>query len=233
MNKVKLRKIVVIALGGSIVFPEEINWQYLKKFNALIRRHLKGRRFVIVVGGGKLCRMYLHAAKKVKKDISTEDKDWLGIHATRSNAHLLRTIFEDIADPVVVDNQSKIGKLKYPVTIASGWRPGWSTDYIACVLAKELGALTTVIAGKPDYVYDKDPVKYKSAKKLENLTWPEYRKLIPGSWTPGFSSPVDPVAAKFCQEHRLDALVIDGRQVANFEKLLKGESFVGTQISDN
>jgi uridylate kinase len=49
MNKVKLRKIVVIALGGSIVFPEEINWQYLKKFNALIRRHLKGRRFVIVV----------------------------------------------------------------------------------------------------------------------------------------------------------------------------------------
>lgn len=233
MNQVKLKQTVVIALGGSIVFPDEINWQYLKKLNTFVRRHIKnGRRFIIVSGGGKLCRMYLNAAAKVRKNISIEDRDWLGIHATRSNAHLLRTIFEDIADPVVLDERHKREKLTHAVTIASGWKPGWSTDYIACVLAHDFEAELAVIAGKPDYVYDKDPAKYKSAKKLPRLSWSEYRKLIPKKWTPGFSSPVDPVAAKFCQDHGLDAVVVDGRHLANFEKLLSGKGFAGTVITD-
>lgn len=233
MNQVKLKQTVVIALGGSIVFPDEINWQYLKKLNSFVRRHIKsGRRFVVGNGGGRLCRMYLNAAAKVRKDISIEDRDWLGIYATRSNAHLVRTIFQDVADPVIVDQRHKISKPKYPVTIASAWQPGWSNDYVACVLAHDFGAETVVIAGKPDFVYDKDPAKYKSAKKLPRLSWSEYRKLIPKKWTPGFSSPVDPVAAKFCQDHGLDAVVVDGRQLANFEKLLSGKGFAGTVITD-
>ena len=39
--------------------------------------------------------------------VTDEDKDWIGIHATRLNAHLLRTIFRDVADPVVIDIRGK------------------------------------------------------------------------------------------------------------------------------
>ena len=130
--KYKPSNVIVLALGGSIVFPDHIDWKFLKRLRTFIKRHVaRGKQFVIVVGGGRLSRMYIEAASKVKRVISDEDKDWLGIHATRSNAHLLRTIFFDSADPVVIDKRFKIKKLAFSVTIASGWQPGWSTDYIA------------------------------------------------------------------------------------------------------
>ena len=86
-------KTVIIALGGSIVFPDQIDWDFLRRFRSFVLREIKkGRRFVIVSGGGRLSRIYQEAAGKVVK-VTNEDKDWLGIHATRINAHLLRTIF--------------------------------------------------------------------------------------------------------------------------------------------
>ena len=88
--------------------------------------------------------------------MTDEDKDWIGIHATRLNAHLLRTIFRDVADPVVIDIRGKIKKLRAPMTIASGWRPGWSTDYVAMRIAADFGVHEAVIAGKPAHVYNKD-----------------------------------------------------------------------------
>ncbi len=232
MHKLELGRVVVVALGGSIMFPDGINSVFLKKFNTFIRGHVKsGRKFVLVSGGGHLARMYQHAALAVRSKITNTDKDWLGIHATRSNAQLLRTIFEDVADPVVIDSQQKIGRLRYPVTVASGWRPGWSTDYIACVLADRLGAGYAVIAGKPAFVYDKDPSKHKNAKAFERLFWKDYRKLIPGKWSPGFSSPVDPVAARYCQRQGVGAIVVDGKDLRNLHNLLCGKDFVGTVLS--
>lgn len=224
------RQTVVIALGGSIIFPDKIDWEFLKKLRLFIKQHIgKGLRFVIAAGGGKISRMYIDAASKVL-DVTNEDKDWLGIHATRSNAHLLRTIFRDVANPVVIDARHKIKKLKYPVTIASGWHPGWSTDYVAAVLAYDFHADTFIIAGKPDYVYTKDNTKNKDAKPIPKLSWRAYRKLIPSRFTPGAHAPVDPVAARFAEKHKLTGIVIDGRNIKNFKNLLAGRKFEGTVI---
>jgi len=226
-------KIVVVALGGSIIFPDKIDWKFLKKFRSFIKPFLKSRKFIIVAGGGRLARLYQEAAAKVAF-LTDDDKDWLGIHATRSNAYLLRTVFRKQADPILIDERHKIKRLRYPITIASGWRPGWSTDYIAVVLAKDFGAGEVIIAGKPAYVYDKDPYpknnRRVNAKPLYELTWSHYRKMIPAKWMPGAHAPVDPVAARLAEKQNIKAIIINGRNLNNFGKLLNGGNFEGTII---
>src|SRR3989344_244887 len=188
-------KTYIIALGGSIVFPEEINVSFIKQFKKLVEGlAVEGHRFVLVVGGGRLARMYQEAARKITK-LSDNDKDWIGIHATRLNAQLLHAIFGDMVEPVVIDNRNRIRPLRKPVTIGSGWQPGWSTDFVTAAIAKDLKIGEFIIAGKPDYVYRKDPIKYPNAKPFDELSWKEYRKLVPKKWVPGASAPVDPIAA--------------------------------------
>jgi len=223
-------KTIIVALGGSIVFPDQIDWDFLRRFRLFVNREIKkGKKLVIVSGGGRLSRIYQEAAGRVVK-VTNEDKDWLGIHATRSNAHLLRTIFRDQADPIVIDERYKVQKLRYPVTIASGWRPGWSTDFVAVALAQDFGIPEVIIAGKPSHVYDKDFTVHKDAVSFEELTWKEYRKLIPAKWIPGAHAPVDPVAARLAEEAGISVVVINGKNLKNFGNLLNGRNFEGTVV---
>ena len=226
----KFSKTVVIALGGSIVHPDEIDTAFLKKFKKFLAPFLRrGVKFVLVVGGGRLCRRFQEAAHIVAK-VTDEDKDWIGIHATRLNGHLLRTIFRDVADPVMIDARGRLKKLKYPVTIAAGWRPGWSTDYVSMRIAADFGLGGAIIAGKPSHVYNKDNVKYPDAKPFNILSWHEYRKLVPAKWKPGLHAPVDPVGAALGQKENIKAIVINGRNLKNFAALLNGKEFQGTIV---
>ena len=228
--KYKFSKTVVVALGGSIVHPDGIDVKFLKDFKKFLAPFLRrGTKFVLVIGGGKLSRNFQEAAEQVSR-VTDEDKDWIGIHATRLNAHLLRTIFRDVADPVVIDIRGRIKKLKHPVTIASGWRPGWSTDYVAMRIAADFGAHEAIIAGKPAHVYSKDFTKHADAMPFNELTWREYRTLIPAKWKPGLHAPVDPVGAALGAREDVKAIIVDGRNMKNFAALLNGKEFKGTII---
>ncbi len=223
-------KTVVVALGGSIVHPDGIDTKFLKNFKKfLVPFFGRGVKFVFVVGGGRLARRFQDAASEVTR-VTDEDKDWIGIHSTRLNAHLLRTIFRGIAYPVIIDAREKVKKVRYPVTIGAGWRPGWSTDYVAMQIAADLGVGETIIAGNPSHVYEKDPAKHPHAKRFNVLSWPEYRKLIPRTWKPGLHAPVDPVGAALGEREGVKAIIIDGRNMANFRNLLNGKEFRGTII---
>ncbi|HEY4524085.1 MAG TPA: UMP kinase [Candidatus Paceibacterota bacterium] len=229
--KHKFGQVIVIGLGGSIIYPDHLDIKFLSDFKKCIDGFVRrGMKFIIVAGGGRVSRIYQEAASKIT-DVSDEDKDWLGIHATRSNAQLLRTIFHKNADPVVIDTRRKIKKLKYPITIASGWRPGWSTDFVALQLAHDFRVREIIVAGKPSHVFDKDFVKYKNAKPFTEISWKNYRKLIPAKWRPGFHSPVDPVAARLAQSACISAIVINGKDLKNFSNLLREKNFAGTIIS--
>ena len=130
------QRYIVIHLGGSLVVPHisddgGMDVPFLKKFRAFLAKELKsGKRFIIIIGGGKTARAYQKVASKVVS-IRDWDLDWLGIHATRLNAHFLRTIFEKEAYPVVIDhdpNEEEVAVLKASnkkLFFASGWRPGW------------------------------------------------------------------------------------------------------------
>lgn len=229
--KHKFGKLVVIGLGGSIMYPDQVDVEFLRAFKKCIDGFVRqGKKFIIVAGGGRVCRLYQEAASKITK-VTDEDRDWIGIHTTRTNAHLLRTVFRDYADPVVIDARHRLKRLTHSITIASGWRPGWSTDFIAAQLAVDFGAKEVIVSGKPSHVFNKDFVKYKDARPFTEISWKDYRKLIPKKWVPGFHSPVDPVAARLSQAKHISAIIINGRNLKNFSNLLRGKDFEGTVIS--
>lgn len=224
---------IVIALGGSIIVSRSIQVRFLKQFRKFILKFIKqGKRFVIVAGGGSIARNYQAAASDIVK-LSDEDQDWLGIHATRINAHLLRAIFFDIAHPVVLDNPLKKirNEEKYSLFIASGWRPGWSTDYDAVLLAHRFQSRNLIVATKISYVYSEDIEKNKQAKPIKKISWKKYRKMIRTSWTPGLRAPVDPIAAKLAQSLNMEAVVTKGTDLKNLSNLISGKKFRGTVIN--
>ena len=227
----KKKNIVVLSLGGSIMCPDAINTEFLKRFYKTIKKEIaSGNRFVIIVGGGGLARKYQEAAADVSV-INDEDKDWLGIHATRLNAHLLRTIFQKEAQPMILKRRKKVMTFgRRGVIIGAGWHPGWSTDYVAVRSALDFGAQRVIMLGKPAFVYDKDNQKYKSAKAFDCLSWKEYMKLIPARWKPGLHAPVDPVAARLAAQNKMEVIVARGDDLANVRNIIVGRHFRGTTI---
>ncbi len=225
----KLGNLIVLGLGGSVVFQNEIDVKLLKDWKLLVEKYSKTHKFIIVMGGGKLARRFQDAAKSIKP-ISIKESDWLGIYATRANAKLIQTIFGKIADPVLFDEPKKIKKLTNKVTVACGWEPGASTDYVCMVLAEQFGAGAVVMAGRPAFIYDKNPDQFIDARPFKEMKWTEYWKLVPHKWEPGANLPIDPVAAKFGKAKKIATIVLDGRNMMNMENLLKGEEFDGTIV---
>lgn len=257
MPVAEISKKTVIALGGSIAFPEEVNTEFLQDFSSLIREEVRnGRKFIIVVGGGYITRKYQNAASDIT-EISEEDKDWIGVHATRLNAHFLRTLFKEEANPVVFDERRKVKKFgKYPVIIGSGWQPGWSTDFVSVQIAVDFNIDRVICLGKPSYVLapavapkqekvktaslsqtktvaGQNPAYYNSErlKPVSELSWEEYLKIIPSEWSPGLHVPVDPVGAKLAKKENIKAVVANGENLQNFKNILERKEFKGTLLS--
>lgn len=225
---------IVLKLGGSLIVPNGgLDVLYIKKFYNFIRKQVaeKNRRFFILVGGGLLSRHYRDAGAEVTgHELTTDDLDWLGIHATRLNAHLFRTIFRDLAHPIIIHDYDYIQKPDKPIVIAAGWKPGWSTDYDAVILAKDYNSKIIVKMSNVDHVYDKDPRSAPDAKALPKISWEEYKTLVGDKWVPGSHTPFDPIAAKLASDDLLKVIYLDGRNLENVEKALNGEEFVGTII---
>lgn len=227
------KKIVVLSLGGSIIVPHRIDWNFLKKFKDLIVSEIKkGIKFIIITGGGYTCREYQQAAMKVTK-LTKDDRDWLGIHSTRLNAHLLRAVFRDYAHPVINTNPNALDdffNFRGAILVASGWRPGFSTDYDAVTLGKYFGVKTVVNLSNIDYAYDKDPNKFGKAKKIKEISWKDFRKIVGNKWDPGLNMPFDPIASKIAQENGMEVVIMNGRKIGNLKKFFNKEKFEGTVI---
>ncbi|MFA6271906.1 MAG: UMP kinase [Patescibacteria group bacterium] len=224
------KKSVIISLGGSIIVPDEVNWVFLKKFRELIiKNQSKYSKIVIVAGGGKVCRKYNAAAEKVTK-VSPDNLDWLGISATKLNAELIRVIFGTLAYEKVLDNPHRKINTKKKIIIGSGYVPGSSSDLDAVILAEQYGAKTVVNLSNISHVYDKDPRKYKDAKRIGVMTWQEFKKVIGGKYVPGMNAPFDPVAAKRAEKAGIRVVVMKGTNLANFKRFLQKKPFSGTVI---
>jgi uridylate kinase len=228
-------KRILISLGGSLLVPGEIDTEFIRAFKKLIVRYVgKGYSFVLITGGGRTARKYIDAADKIS-DITDEDKDWLGIHTTRLNAHLIRTVFREYAHPRINTNPHHLEDFydfKKGVLVAAGWRPGCSTDYDAVLLAKYLDVSRMINLSNIDYVYDKDPREFPDAVKKEQMTWPEFRALVGDVWSPGLNAPFDPIASKLAQEANIEVAIMNGADLVNLEAYLNDELFRGTVIKD-
>ena len=182
-----------------------------------------------------MARNYIQAAEKIVS-IDDEEKDWLGVHATRMNAHFIKTIFKEYAHPRINKNPRtkedlfKEFKDEEKIMIAAGWRPGWSTDYVATILAERFQAKRLINLSNITYLYDKDPNASFDAKKIEKINWDDFRKIVGDEWDPGMNTPFDPIAAKLAQENGLEVAIIGGYDLENINKYIEGEKFEGSVI---
>lgn len=226
-----MEEIIIISLGGSLIVPEEIDIEFLKSFKALILEHVaKGKKFVIIAGGGKINKKYNEAARKLSSP-SDENLDWIGIAALKLNAELVRVIFAEHANAKVIENLSNKFSFEKSIIIGSAYEPGKSSDWDAVEAAKTVGAKKIINLSNTDYAYDSDPKINPNAKKIEQISWAEYRKIIPTEWTSRLNTPFDPIASKIAEEAGTTVMTMDGRKIDNLDKCLKGEKFVGTVIS--
>src|SRR3989344_560651 len=219
---------IIISLGGSLIIPEEIDMGFLKSFKELILSHVaKGKKFIIITGGGKIARKYQAAAKELSNP-AEEDLDWIGIASLKLNAELLRVVFgKDAHDKIIADLTEAL-QFNTPILIGSAYEPGHSTDWDAVMAAKNIGAKKMINLSNIDYVYDSDPRQNPNAKKIEKTSWAEYRKIIPKEWTSGLNSPFDPTASEVCEKEGIEVAIMNGKPIDNLAKYLNGEEFQGT-----
>lgn len=226
----KKTKRYIISLGGSLIVPDDVDTKFLEGFRKIIETRIKkGERFLLITGGGRTSRRYSEAAKNLG-DLNPDDLDWLGIHATRLNGHLMRTIFRKHAHRRIITNPNRPEKADEAVVIAAGYRPGWSTDYVAVLLAKKYKADAILNLSNIDYVYTKDPRKFKDAVPIKNINWAEFRKIVGNKWDPGLNLPFDPVASRLAEKIKLEVVILNGKNLSNLSNLLSGKKFKGTVI---
>ncbi len=227
-------KKAIFSLGGSLVCPDMVDVEYLKNFRKFALKKIEeGWQFTIIVGGGTQARRYIDAATEVMgSEITTNDQDWLGIHATRFNAHLVRTIFRSVAQPaLIIDPEEDVIDDSYKLIVAAGWKPGWSTDYVATKIAERLGAPLIFNLSNITQVYTADPKKDPNAKPVEKMLWADFRKMVGDKWVPGMNAPYDPIAARLASEHDMTVAVMNGGNLENLGNALEGREFVGTTLS--
>lgn len=224
-------KTIVMSVGGSIIVPDEIDVAFLKQFKKLILDFTKnGNRVILVCGGGKTCRKYQAAASEITK-LSHTELDWLGIAATRLNAHFIKTIFGSLASEVIENDPGKAIKTSKKIIISCGWDPGHSTDWDSVMIGKYMKADAVINLFDLDYVYDKNPKQFKDAIPIKEISWQKFRKEIVGyKWVPGKNVPFDPIAAGIAEEHNIEVVIMNGKNLGNLKNFLDGKKFKGTVV---
>ncbi len=171
----------------------------------------EGHEIAIVVGGGKTAREYISIARELKANNSFCDE--IGIMATRMNAMILISALGDYSIkkvPTSFEEAELILNLgKIPVM--GGTHPGHTTDAVSASLAEFINADLLVIGTNVDGVYNKDPNKYKDAKKFDKISAKQLVDLaLSFSLEAGSSSVIDLLAAKIIERSKLKVIVVKG-----------------------
>lgn len=212
------------------VDPEFVRWlaEEIKKVSA------EGIQVVIMVGGGNFVR----GAQIAGHGIQRVTADHMGMLGTMINALALTDIFEtdgiktrclsnifaeQVAEPFVHRLANKHLEKGRVVIVAGGsGRPYVTTDTAAVILGLELDCDVVMKATKVDGVYDKDPVQFPDAQKIDKL---DFQKAVSDD---GIRI-MDKAALGMAMEHKLPIVVFDAMKSGNILKAAQGES-AGTTI---
>jgi uridylate kinase len=225
------KRVIVLSLGGSIIVPNEVDVEFLKKFRETIKKNEKKYKFVIVCGGGSVARKYINALKENKS--SEFLQSMAGITITRVNARFMTYFFGKDASAGISHDMNQVKNLlkKNDIVFCGALRyaPNQTSDATAVRLANffktDFINLTNVKG-----LYDKNPFDDKTARFISKATIEEFNKIvmsIPNK--PGMHAPVDHVAMKIIKKHRIKTYII-GKDVKQLDNLLNGKSFIGTVI---
>ena len=229
--------VTVLSVGGSIVAPDKPDFDFLDKFSKIIRAWLSqdlSRKLIMVIGGGAPARDYQNAYRKGcdlrKKNINNDEADWIGIMATRLNAQLVKAVFEDLCPNPVVYDPTAVDDFRGQILVAAGWKPGFSTDNDAVVLAERFSGNLVVNLSNIAKVYTDDPKKNPEANPIDSISWENFIKIVGTEWVPGKNTPFDPIASQRAQKVGIKVICAAGKDIENLENILNGKDFKGTVI---
>lgn len=227
--------VTIISLGGSIVAPQTPDTDFLRAFITVIDTYLatpENNKAILIVGGGGPARTWQEAYRAVAAEPDHGDQDWIGIMATRLNAELVRGILgHRCQDPVVTDPGSDFS-FTGRVLVAAGWKPGFSTDFDAVLLAERFGARRVLNLSNIAKVYTADPRLDPGAQPLDNISWAEFRTMVGDTWSPGKNTPFDPIASKKAEALGLEVICAAGKDLPNLGNILADRPFIGTRIGN-
>ncbi len=229
--------VTVLSVGGSIVAPDSPDVEFINEFANNIRKWLSedsSRKLIMVIGGGGPARTYQKAYRDVlalnSAEAISDEADWIGVTATRLNAQLMKAIFADLCPNPVVYNPTEVEVFTGQVLIAAGWKPGFSTDNDAVLLAERFNANMVVNLSNIAKVYTDDPKKNPEAKPIDAISWEDFIKIVGTEWVPGKNTPFDPVASLRAQKAGIKVVCADGRNIPNLQNILDNKAFTGTVI---
>nr|QQK86975.1 uridylate kinase [Treponema denticola] len=229
--------VTVLSVGGSIAAPDKPDFDFLDKFSKTIRNWLlqdSSRKIIMVIGGGAPARDYQNAYRKVcdlrKAPAKNDEADWIGIMATRLNAQLVKAVFEDLCPNPVVYDPTTVDMFGGQILVAAGWKPGFSTDNDAVVLAERFSGNLVVNLSNIAKVYTDDPKKNPEARPIDSISWEDFIKIVGTEWVPGKNTPFDPIASQRAQKAGIKVICAAGKDIENLENILNGKDFKGTVI---
>lgn len=219
------QKTIVISLGGSVIIPDEIDYEFLLHFKALLKKF--PYKFIVVVGGGRTARKYIEPLRKA--GLNYEFQDWIGIEVTRLNAKLVSLFLgfrQDI--PRTIDKFLEIAR-KQKISVLAGIKPGTTTDGVASSVAAKMKADFFINITNVKGLYNKDPTKFKDAELIREITYKQMQRLMPKKQSPGQHFIIDGLALKNITKNKIKTYIIN-KDLRNLENLLKGKKFTGTLI---
>ncbi len=224
-------KIMVISLGGSLIVPEKVDFNFLKRFRQTLRKHYKNWKFVIVCGGGSIARKYINL---LKEDSANEKElSIAGIRVTRLNALLMMELFGKEANDALPfdmkDVKDNLHKNKVVICGALRYAPHSTSDGTAARLAHYLNSEfinMTNVKG----LFTANPKTHKNAKFIPYESWKAFDKRANArKYHSGQHFVLDQKAATMIKNNRIKTYII-GPDTRNIDKILRGKPFTGTLI---
>lgn len=235
----------VIKYGGSIINNEfGYNQEAINYIIKLLKQH-PNDKFLFIIGGGRLTRKIQNLTLPLLKDelnlgLINYSKDWLGISISRVNAEYVRTLvakeLNDVYSEILLNPEINVLPDNSRIFFAGGWKPGFSTDYVALSFAKNLNQNKVFKISDFDVVLDVkatelDKTKLSQYKKLPVLSWKKLHELVGNEWIPGFNAPLDPASVnlgiKLNKENNFKLFIA---KYAELTKLLNNKDFIGSIV---
>jgi uridylate kinase len=221
---------IVFSIGGSILAPDGIDSEYVKKIAEMFYNLSENHMIAAVVGGGRPARRAIEAARM--RGASWAECDHIGVLATRENAKSLVSALDGKSNLEIPESiHDAAGFFGDKILVMGGTEPGHSTDAVAALLGDWVGADLFINASNVDAVYDRNPKKFPDAKPLKKITIDDLISLLSGEGSNAGEYPLlDSVALSSLRRSHLKTLFLDGRNIKNIESALSGGPFKGTTV---
>lgn len=193
----------------------------------------EGVAISMVVGGGNIIR----GSQTIK--VERAQADYMGMLGTVINALALQDALERLGCPTRVQSAIEMREVAEPVIrrrairhlekgrivifAAGTGSPYFSTDTTAALRASEVGADCVIKATKVDGIYDKDPMKFPDAKKLQTVSFHDAIQM--------HLKVMDAAAFSLCEDNKIPIIVFDVLKKGNLRRLLLQNERIGSIVS--